>query len=70
MNLKFILVKDFNSNYLDQQQKLKVGQESSLQKKYLNKDTLESMKTNNTAGKFSSPPKGEITAPDAPWLKK
>ena len=39
-------------------------------KKYLNKDTIESVKTTNTAGKSSSPPQGEITAPDAPWLKK
>ena len=40
-------------------------------KKYLNRDSIENLETKkDSSGKFSSPPKGEITAPDAPWLKK
>ena len=39
-------------------------------KKYLSKDAIENLETKNSSGKVSSPPKGEITAPDAPWLKK
>ncbi len=40
-------------------------------KKYLNRDSIENLETKkDSSGKSSSPPKGEITAPDAPWLKK
>ena len=40
-------------------------------KKYLNRDAIDSLELKkNSSGKVSSPPKGEITAPDAPWLKK
>ena len=39
-------------------------------KKYLNRDAIENLEKKNSSGKVISPPKGEITAPDAPWLKK
>ncbi len=36
-------------------------------KRNLNSENLELLKT---ANKSAAPPQGEITAPDAPWLKK
>ena len=36
-------------------------------KRNLNNENLELLKTTN---KSTAPPQGEITAPDAPWLKK
>ena len=36
-------------------------------KRNLNNENLELLKTTN---KSAAPPQGEITAPDAPWLKK
>jgi len=39
-------------------------------KKYKNKIKTSNVELLKTKGQISKPPHGEITAPDAPWLKK
>ena len=39
-------------------------------KKYKNREGRTSLDASNFSKKTGSPPQGEITAPDAPWLKK
>ena len=39
-------------------------------KKYKNKINTTNLEATKTRKKASSPPLGEITSPDAPWLKK